>query len=79
MCFMLRISPLLVTGISVCHTGAVSSSGQSSFCLFIAVCNEDFMSSDSELLKAGSMVNLELEDVEGEYCGPVVGTIPIFI
>ena len=68
-----------MTGISVCHTRAVSSSGQSSFCLFIAVCNEDFMSSGSELLKAGSMVNLELEDVEGEYCGQVGGTVPAFI
>lgn len=68
-----------VTGISVCHTRAVSSSGQSSFCLFIAVRNEDFMSSGSELLKAGSMVNLELEDVEGEYCGEVGGNVPAFI
>jgi len=44
---MLRILPLLVMGISVCHTRAVSSLGQSSFCLFIAVGNEAFMSSDS--------------------------------
>jgi len=76
---MLRISPLLVTGISVCHTRAVSSLGQSSFCLFIAVCNEAFMSSVSELLKGGSMVYLELEDVEGEYCGPVGRTVPALI
>ena len=79
MCFMSRISPLLVTRISVCHTRAVSSLGQSSFCLFIALCNEAFMSSDSELLKVGSMVNLELGEVGGEYCGQVGGNVPAFI
>jgi hypothetical protein len=37
------------------------------------------MSSDSKLFKAGSLVNLELEDVAGECCGPVGGTVPEFI
>lgn len=55
-----------MTGISFCHTRAVSSLGQSSFCLCLSLCNAAFMSSDSELFKAASLVNLELEDVEGE-------------
>lgn len=55
-----------MTGISFCHKRAVSFLGQSSFCLFIALCNAAFMSSESELFKAGSLANLELEDLEGE-------------
>ena len=47
--------------------------------MFIAVRNEAFMSSDYEFLTAGSVVNIELEDVEGEYYVPVGGTVPAFI